>query len=469
VTGHNAGTLQGAGTFGFTGIENLTGNAQADYFKVNSGGSLDGTATGGAGTDTLNFDVAAKLTGSDATGYAGTSNIVAAFTGINTLIGNGPADTLQGEDAASAWSLGATQTYDDGAGNGALTFSGFETLQGGSKADTFTISAADHSIQQLKGGAGDDVFKFLPGGQLAAVLDGQGGTNTLDYSALSSSVTVNLAAGTATNTGGLVLGGMQNVTGGSGNDTITGDAQNNVLIGNAGDDTLSGGAGDDTLSGGLGNDTLDGGTGTDRVVEQGDVDFNLSNAKLTGLGTDTLTSIEKATLIGGASANTISATSFSGDVILDGQGGNDRLSGGSGNSILIGGAGDDTLNGGTAASLLIGGTGTDRLGGTSGNDMLIAGFTAWDANYTALLAILAEWTSADSPSTRFADIAGLASSGLNGTYYLNASTVSSDSSVDKLTGSSGTNWFFMDNNSADGTPADTVTGNTSGSFFTYIS
>ena len=104
VNGPNStSTLQavGGGTITFSGFSNLTGNALDDSFKINGGGSLTGSIAGGAGNDTLNFDVLVVLSGSVAgTGYGGTADGLP-FSGMNTLIGSGPADTLQGEDAVS--------------------------------------------------------------------------------------------------------------------------------------------------------------------------------------------------------------------------------------------------------------------------------------------------------------------------------------------------------------------------------
>ena len=111
---------------------------------------------------------------------------------------------------------------------------------------------------------------------------------------------------------------IENVTGGTGNDTISGNAADNTLSGGGGNDAISGGAGNDTLSGGVGNDTLDGGTGNDTLDG--------------GTGNDTLT----------------------------GGDGNDTLNAGGGNDSLSGGAGDDTLvalSGGVVT--LDGGAGTD--------------------------------------------------------------------------------------------------------------
>ncbi len=70
----------------------------------------------------------------------------------------------------------------------------------------------------------------------------------------------------------------------------------------------------------------------------------------------------------------------SGDDILLGLGGDDKLYGGEGNDILLGGSGDDILNGGDGVDILLGGSGNDTIyfdlsdkivqGGT-GNDLFV--------------------------------------------------------------------------------------------------
>ncbi|MET4826373.1 Ca2+-binding RTX toxin-like protein [Bradyrhizobium ottawaense] len=89
---------------------------------------------------------------------------------------------------------------------------------------------------------------------------------------------------------------IDNVTGGSGNDTIIGNAIANVL---------KGGGGNDTITGGGGNDTIDGGAGTDTVVYSGNkanyaVTYNSSTQTFSLVdlrsgspdGTDTVTNLE---------------------------------------------------------------------------------------------------------------------------------------------------------------------------------
>lgn len=57
--------------------------------------------------------------------------------------------------------------------------------------------------------------------------------------------------------------------------------------------------------------------------------------------------------------------------VINGNGGNDKLSGGAGADTLNGGAGKDELNGGFGNDILDGGSGSDELEGGSGNDTLI--------------------------------------------------------------------------------------------------
>src|SRR5262249_51671890 len=114
------------------------------------------------------------------------------------------------------------------------------------------------------------------------------------------------------------------------------------------------------LTGSLGNDSLVGGTATDRLIESGNVNFTLTNTSLVGLGTDTLSGIEQASLTGGSGNNTLNASAFTaGPVTLDGGTGNDSLVGGSGNDSLLGGDGADTLKGGAGNDTISGGAGAD--------------------------------------------------------------------------------------------------------------
>ena len=126
---------------------------------------------------------------------------------------------------------------------------GADTLHGGAGNDTLIGGLGNDAIF---GDAGNDLIKYVVGDG-ADTVDGGTGIDTLDYTGTASAVTVNLATGSANGLASMT--GIENVTGGSGNDSLTGDAEVNVLTGGAGNDTLSGGAGADTMVGGIGDDT----------------------------------------------------------------------------------------------------------------------------------------------------------------------------------------------------------------------
>jgi len=141
------------------------------------------------------------------------------------------------------------------------------------------------------------------------------------------------------------------------------------LVAGTGNDILIGGSGDDVLLPFAGTDSVQGGAGTDLVINIADAHQSLTNTTLTTGGeTDTLTSIETAILEGGPSDNALFASSFSGRVVLRGEGGNDTLLGGNKDDELYGGAGNDTLDGMGGDDLLNGGTGNDTCDGGSGSN-----------------------------------------------------------------------------------------------------
>jgi Ca2+-binding RTX toxin-like protein len=131
--------------------------------------------------------------------------------------------------------------------------------------------------------------------------------------------------------------------------------------------------------------------------------------------------------------------------------GNDVLQGAKGNDVLLGEAGNDLLNGHQGNDLLIGGTGADRIIGGPGDDLLIAGTTSYDHDDAALYDISQRWGSTAAYADRVADLR-------TGAHALSVSagTVQNDTSVDRLTGASGKDWFFAD------PLLDKITGNLKG-------
>jgi Ca2+-binding RTX toxin-like protein len=141
---------------------------------------------------------------------------------------------------------------------------------------------------------------------------------------------------------------------------------------------------------------------------------------------------------------------------LYGDAGNDRLKGGAGHDAIFGGDGDDLLIGKSGRDLMIGGAGADRIIGNADDDILIAGATTFDlvagshsnvAHEQSIFDVMAEWTSDRDYEIRVANLTGDDSATAdrqNGDTFLNAATVSDDDEKDVLTGSAGSDWFFMD-------------------------
>src|SRR5262249_11421871 len=113
-----------------------------------------------------------------------------------------------------------------------------------------------------KAGPGDDtiaVGSFFSANSVlptALTVDGQDGSDTLDYAESNRSVRVNLALGTATGVSG-GFSSIENVTGSDfGNDVLVGNDEANVLRGGRGRDLLIGRGGADMLCGGADDDIL---------------------------------------------------------------------------------------------------------------------------------------------------------------------------------------------------------------------
>lgn len=117
----------------------------------------------------------------------------------------------------------------------------------------------------LEGLGGNDALEGLAGND---VLNGGSGTDTATYERDTAGVTVDLAAGTATDGFGDTdtLIDIENVIGSGFADDITGDGGANSLSGGDGNDTIAGGAGNDFINGGARADSLTGGAGNDTFL-----------------------------------------------------------------------------------------------------------------------------------------------------------------------------------------------------------
>jgi T5SS/PEP-CTERM-associated repeat protein len=145
----------------------------------------------------------------------------------------------------------------------------------------------------LYGGPGDDQVYGEGGNDLIIGGDGRGndyydggsGNNTVEYQSATLPINVNLETGTASgdpDIGTDTLVNIQNVIGGSGNDTIIGNAQDNILVGGPGSDTLAGQGGNDIL---IGDILVSGGTDGGPIVTQAD-SGGIDTAVFSGLQAD---------------------------------------------------------------------------------------------------------------------------------------------------------------------------------------
>jgi Ca2+-binding RTX toxin-like protein len=232
--------------------------------------------------------------------------------------------------------------------------SGNDIIVGGSARDAVLNGGAGND--RVSGGAGnDDLYggtgnDKLYGGGGNDELDGQAGADYLGGGAGSDhalywnrtkSVTANLDGKANDGEKGekdTIATDVENLWGGSGNDTLTGNARVNFIEGRGGKDVIRGGAGNDALSawGNRGN-TIYGDAGADYIHS--------------GSGND---------LVYGGDGN---------DFVY-GESGNDRVYAGPGNDWVEGELDNDLIYGGPGNDWLIGGSGNDQLFGEAGDDTL---------------------------------------------------------------------------------------------------
>jgi Ca2+-binding RTX toxin-like protein len=403
----------------------VSGGVPSEFADQISGAAGNDLIDGAGGNDTLNGDA----DNDTVQGGAGNDLI---DTSTSTASGNDVLLGGAGNDTLFAFGL---DTIDGGADNDLIQVWSDQAyvLQGGTGTDTLSIassfwlagtafSLASNSIeiiqangQEIYGGTSfgattGDVLNFA-GITVTGLdfIDGQGGNDTI----------------TGSSGADVIRGGADNdsISGGNGADTLSGNAGNDTLIGGEGNDVLdtdsSTGSGNDVLLGGAGNDslfaigadTIDGGADDDLIRVWSDQAYVLQG----GTGTDTLSIASSFWLAGSAfslagngieiiqangeeiyggasfGATTNDVLNFTGITVsgldfIDGQGGNDtisglsiaaRIRGGANDDRIVGSAGNDTIRGDSGNDTLIGGNGNDILdsdtGNGAGDDLLVGG------------------------------------------------------------------------------------------------
>ncbi len=383
-------TLDGAAgddlLLGTAGSDLLVGGLGADEVRqtADADQTLTDTQLTGSGTDTLDGIERASLTGGSS---ANTLN-AGAFSGSAALVGGAGADMLTAAVGGSFLNGNSgNDTLLGGAGNDtAFGGSGRDSIDGAGGDDFLRGQGSSDVVNggtgsdRVEGGVGGDTLDggddddLLLGGSGDDQIDGGLGLDTLFESA-NADFTLTDSSLTGLGTDGLLGVEQLQISGGSGNNVFDTSGYSGIA-------TLDGGGGNDTIITGPGTNSFIGGGGTDTLIVSADTDHTLTDTQLTGLGTHSLNGFEAARITGGAAANTLDVSGFSGNATLVGGSGADTLTGGSGNDflngnggndVLAGGAGDDVLYGGGGRDSLSGGAGNDRLKGQSSNDTLDGG------------------------------------------------------------------------------------------------
>jgi Ca2+-binding RTX toxin-like protein len=414
-----------------------------DTFVWNPGDGSD-TVEGQDGSDTLQFNGAnvaenidISATGGRVRFFRNVANVTMDLNDVEVIqfAALGGADNilvhdLSGTDAKLV-NIDLSSPAGSGTGDGAPDT---VTVDGTAGADHITVSGDATSIA-VQGLPAQVTIKGAEGSNDSLVVNGLGGGDTIDASALNAGLvklTIDAGAGNDTVFGSR---GADMLLGGDGNDVVTGRQGDDVAFLGAGDDTFvwNPGDGSDTVEGQAGNDTLlfNGAN----VAENIDISANGSRARffrdvatvtmdLNGVetirfnalgGPDTITvgdltgtgvgqisldlaaggttagdgAADQVTVNGTAGNDNIMVSGNAGTVTVSGlpaqvtiahaEGANDRLT-------VNGGAGDDTINAsGLAAGqiglTLNGGAGTDLLIGSAGDDTVVGG----TGNDTALM------------------------------------------------------------------------------------
>ncbi len=244
-------------------MNNLIANPNAGRMVDNVGiayGAVIENAVGGSGNDTILGNGADNVL----TGNAG-NDLLAGSLGNDTLNGGSGADTMLGGQGNDRYAVdGALDVVTELDGEGVDTVA---------SAISYTLGAHVENLELIgaaANGTGNDLDNVITANDVANLIDGGAGNDTVSYAASDEGVTVKLdddqvasINGHGGHAEGDQLVGIENVAGSSFSDQLFGNKGANTLWGLAGNDSLFGNDGNDVLNGGAGNDVLSGGKGDD--------------------------------------------------------------------------------------------------------------------------------------------------------------------------------------------------------------
>lgn len=357
-------------------VEVITSGQEANFENI-IGTQQDDTLTGNAADNVI-------------TALGGTDNVSGGGGGDLIDLGPGTGETADGGGGndhyvfTNSW---GTATISDPSGDDTIDFSavtlpldfvlGSLNVSQGANSVTHTGNDLEHVI----GGQADDIFSFDDGAGLPSggTIDGQGGTDLLDYSAYTTSVVVDLSIGAAQGVPGSVVS-IENVTGGQAGDSITGDDNPNVILGGPGNDVLldgrggadriEGGSGDDTnILGGAGDDLILPGAGDDTVDgEQGSDTYRIGDNEGVDTINDSGGAVDVDVLDLSQVTDDLDVDIMATQIVVNFLGGSEQITGNNAIEQILTGSGDDSLNFHAAATLP--GTGTSAILAGGGIDTL---------------------------------------------------------------------------------------------------
>lgn len=360
--------------YGGKGNDSVFGGSNHDRIE---GGDDDDFLWGKDGNDTIHggsgFDQVYEIGDVD-------------FTLTNQqLIGRGT-DTLISVESALLEGGGSDNLLDARQFSGAVELhgkGGVDQLFGGSNDDQLYGGAGDENW--LWGGFGDDTIDGGNGYDQVFEAGYRLGVEDVDFTLTDTSLDGFGTDSLVSIERAYLMGGSQENT----FDTtgFTGEVQ---LYSLDGDDTFIASdrfntASGDYIYGGATQNTFNGGGGFDTVIYEFQEPQNMhwGTRQLFFKNTDTQTiyhldylyEIEKLDITGSNAQDFIVTSYFSGQAVIDGQGGNDELEGSDYDDTIYGGSGNDKLKGGLSRGndSLFGQSGDDTLSGGSGSDLIDGG------------------------------------------------------------------------------------------------
>ena len=372
LVGNAAGsTLDGSAGFGAIAaytVDNVTVNLATGAASVNGSGVSDTllgitTAMALGANDTLIGGSGATTLFSNAGGntlVAGAGQTAAAFALDDVTVNLATASAIVAGSSVSDKLVNITDGLVSGSGDILIGGGNGDILSSNGQGNTLVAGSGAETL--ASSGFGDTLF----GNAASSTLDGTNGSGTI-AAYTQNDVTVDLTSGTATVNGSgvsdTVLGISSALAGGTG-DTLIGGAGATTLFSDAAGNTLVAGAGQTTAAYTQDNVTINlaAGSATVNGSNTSDILVGVTSADVSGAGD---------TLIGNSAGNILEADGTN-DVVLGGSGVESLISTGSSNT-LVAGSGNNSLSSSGVGDSLVGGAGADTLSSSGFGNSLLAG------------------------------------------------------------------------------------------------